>query len=184
MEQMDDDNQLVCRFRSGDESAFDALLEKYQRKVYATAYRMTHDSEEAKDVTQKVFMNAYQGLPGFRQDSLFKTWLYRIAVNVCLNQVRQDRGTEVELDDSISGNQRGSLSLLIEKEERDRMRQALARVPERQRMAVVLRVYEGFDIAETASAMGCSEGAVKAHYHLAVQKLKKILGEAGHEQVA
>ena len=100
MEQMDDDIQLIARFRSGDESAFDALLERYQRRVYATAYRMTNDLEEAKDVTQKVFLNAYQGLPGFRQDASFKTWLYQICVNVCLNHVRQRRGIEVELDES------------------------------------------------------------------------------------
>ncbi|GAB4486681.1 MAG: sigma-70 family RNA polymerase sigma factor [Thermodesulfovibrionales bacterium] len=184
MNQMDDDIQLVGRFRSGDESAFDALLERYQRRVYATAYRMTNDLEEAKDVTQKVFLNVYQGLPGFRQDASFKTWLYQICVNVCLNQVRQRRSVEVELDESLCSGGQCPLSSLIEHEERARLRTALERVPGRQRMAVILRVYEGLDVRETASAMGCSEGAVKAHYHQAVQKLKKIMAEDGHGRVA
>lgn len=173
---MDDDRQLVERFMGGDDAALEELVVRYQRQLYGYIYRMTQNMEDAKDLTQKVFINIMSGIRDFRKESSFKTWAYRIATNVCLNHIRQ-RKDEVEVEEPLASGQAGVLSIMIERQQRQRVRDAVRSLPERQRTALVLRAYEGLSCTETAAAMGCSEGAVKAHYHHAVSKLKDMLKE-------
>lgn len=173
---MDDDRQLVERFTGGDDTALEELVVRYQRQLYGYIYRMTQNTEDAKDLTQKVFINIMSGIRDFRKESSFKTWAYRIATNVCLNHIRQRR-EEVEVEEPLASGQAGVLSVMIERQQRQRVREAVRNLPERQRTALVLRAYEGLSCTDTASAMGCSEGAVKAHYHHAVSKLKDMLKE-------
>lgn len=181
---MDEDNRLIERYIAGDDRAIEELVVRYQKQIYAFVYRMTKDMEEAKDLTQKTFLNAVKGIRDFRRASSFKTWLYQIALNSSLNHIRRNQPEEVEIDESIAGNQRGALSVLIEKERKEDIRNSMDGLPERQRLAVILRAYEGLSCDETAGVMGCSEGAVKAHYHNGVKKLKEILRNKGHETVA
>lgn len=178
---MDDDIRLVDRYIAGDAEAIEELVMKYQKRVYAVAYRMTCDVEDAKDLTQRTFVKAVEGIRGFRRESSFKTWLYQIAINTSLNHLRQNRHEDTELDESIIGNQAGTLSVIIENERRGFIRKSLGGLPERQRLAVILRAYEGLSCAETAQVMGCSEGAVKAHYHNAVKRLREISRGRGYE---
>ncbi len=178
---MDEDIGLIKRYLTGSEDAIERLVAKYQRQIYAFIYRMINDMEEAKDMTQKTFIKAINGLKDFRHESLFKTWLYQIAKNTGLNHIKQNRHQEVELEDTIIGNQRGSLSKIIEKEKKEHIKNGLNELTERQRLAVILRVYEGMNCNETARVMGCSEGAVKAHYHNGVKRLREILKEKGYE---
>ncbi len=159
---MEDDIGLIERYTAGDDSAVEELVMKYQRPLYAFICRMTNDMEEAKDITQKTFMNAVSGMKNFRRRASFRTWLYQIALNACLNHIRQRRPEEIEVEESIAGNQLGALSLLMEKQRHDAIRDAADRLPVRQRAAVILRAYEGLSCEETAVVMGCSEGAVKA----------------------
>jgi RNA polymerase sigma-70 factor (ECF subfamily) len=156
---------------------------KYQKQIYAFVCRIVHDPEEAKDLTQKTFLKLFNAINGFRQEASFKTWLYQIAMNTCLSHIRQNRHSarEAELQETIIGSQAGALSLVIEKERTDFLKKALGGLPERQKLTVILRAYEGLSCKETAEVMGCSEGTVKAHYHAAVKGLRDILKEKGYE---
>jgi len=178
---MDEDIRLIESYLAGSEDAIDGLVMKYQRQIYTFVYRMINDMEEAKDLTQKTFINAINSLRGFRQESSFKTWLFQIAKNLSLNHIKQNRHEDVEVDESLTGEQSGALSAVIENEIKGHIRRGLEGLPERQRLAVILRVYEGMSCSETASIMGCSEGAVKAHYHNGVKRLREILKEKGYE---
>jgi len=178
---MDEDQQLVQNYSDGNEEAFEELVKKYQRQIYSYAYRMTNDAEDAKDLTQKVFMNAAKGIKYFRNESSFKTWLFKIATNAAINQSRIRKYPEVELDETMASIHDSGLSSVIDKEMQEHIKQGIAALPERQRLAIVLRVYEGLSCAETARVLGCSEGAIKANYHLAVKKLREFLKEHGYE---
>ncbi len=178
---MDEDIGLVERCSAGDERAVEEIVVKYQKKVFAFIYRMTYDLEESKDLTQKTFLNAFEGIRGFRKEASLKTWLYRIALNTGLNHLRRKRPEESEVDESIACDKAGALSSLIDKERSELVRRCLGGLPERQRLAVILRVYDGLSCSEVAGVMGCSEGAVKAHYHQGVKKLREIMKGKGYE---
>jgi RNA polymerase sigma-70 factor (ECF subfamily) len=178
---MEEDISLVERYLAGDKEAIEELVMKYQKQIYAFVYRMTNNIEDAKDLTQKTFLKALNGVRGFRKEASFKTWLYQIAINTSVNHGRQNRHKEIELEETITGKQPGVLSAIIEKEQWNYVEKALEDLPGRQRLAIVLRIYEGLSCKETAKVMGCSEGAVKAHYHNAVIGLRKILKERGYE---
>lgn len=178
--QMTDDIALIQRYLAGEETAAEELVLRYQRQLYAFLYRMTRDMEEAKDLTQKTFLKAIQGLGGFRGDASFKTWLYQIALNTGLNHLKESRREMVDIDEMALGSNDDTLDGLIEEERKQRIRNSLHRLPERQRTAVVLRAYDGLSCQETAKVMGCSEGAVKAHYHLGVKKLREYMEECGY----
>lgn len=178
---MDEDIRLIKQYLAGSEDAIEEIVMKYQKQIYAFIYRIINNIEEAKDLTQKTFIKAIAGMRVFRQEASFKTWLYQIAKNTSLNHIKQDRHEEVELEDSIILNQTGALSAIIEKEKKEHIKRGLDELPERQKLAVILRVYEDMSCSETANVMGCSEGAVKAHYHNGVKRLKEIFKEKGYE---
>lgn len=179
---MDEDSGLVKKYIEGDEYAAEELVVKYQRKTYALIYRMTGDTEEAKDLTQKTFINALKNIKGFGGRSSFGTWLYKIALNSCLDHLKRKRPETVSINEAAAPDgDKGALSSLIEKERRLLVAGSLMGLTERQRAAVVLRAYEGMSITETAQAMGLSEGAVKAHYHNGIKRLRELLKEKGHE---
>lgn len=175
---MQEDRELIDRYIAGDDDAAGELVMKYQKMVYAFAHRMTNNIEDAKDVTQTSFIRAMEGIKKFRRASSFKTWLYRIVVNTGLNHIRKRGYLEAEIDDSIPGPQAGALSLMIDREKKDLIKQALEKLPNGQRISILLRTYEGFSCLETARVMGCSESAVKAHYHFGVKKLREMLLDA------
>lgn len=175
-----DDISLIQRYLDGEEAAAEELVFRYQKQLYAYLYRMTRDMEDAKDLTQKTFMKALGSLSGFRGEASFKTWLYQIAHNTGISHLKQERRENVEMEDDTVVHQENILGGLIEQERREQIKQGLAGLPERQRMAVVLRAYEGLSCEETAQVMGCSEGAVKAHYHLGVKKLRHYMEECGY----
>ena len=179
---MEEDRRLVERYRNGDRDAIEELVMKYQKQIYFFVYRIINDPEDAKDLTQDTFLKAFNAIGKFRQESSFKTWLYQIAINTSFNQRKHNmkKEKETELQEALMGNQEGALSLVIEKERKDYIKKALAKLPERQRLAIILRAYEGLSCKETAEIMGCSEGTVKAHYHTAVKGLRDILKERGY----
>ncbi len=178
---MDEDRNLVENCLAGNEDAIEEFVRRYQRMVYAFAYRMINDMEEAKDITQKTFIQAIKGLKGFKQRASLKTWLYRIAMNVTLNHMRRYGQKDVEFDESTICSQSGVLSVMIEHERDSLIKKGLERLPEQQRLAIVLRTYESLSCQEAGMIMGCSEGAVKAHYHHGVKKLREFLRERGYE---
>jgi RNA polymerase sigma-70 factor (ECF subfamily) len=176
-----DDIDLVEQHLSGNEKAFEELIMKYQKKIYGLAYRMTRDIEESKDITQNTFLQAIRNMAKFRKKSSFKTWLYKITCNLCLNYLNRRRPHEVQLSESVIGNQSGALGILLEKERGYQVLKALSGVPDRQRMSILLRTYEGLSCRETAEVMNISEGAVKANYHNGLKKMKGLLGKEGYD---
>jgi len=173
---MDEDQELITRTRSGDREAFDALVLKYQKQLYAMLYRMVSNHEDAADLLQKTFIKAFTGLNNFEQRSSFKTWLYQIAINLAKN-VYRDRKEQVSIDDVVLRKDPRTLETLIRKENRELLGKALADLPEKQRITLLLRVQGDRKFNEIAEIMKCSTVTAKTNYHHAVQKLKKKMGE-------
>ena len=179
---MDEDLSVIARYEEGDRGAFDELVRKYQRPLYAMLYRMVSDHDDASDLLQKAFVKAFTGLSGFERRSSFKTWLYQIAINLAKNLYRdRSRAEFLSLDDVIIKRDPKTVEALINKESRTLLRRGVAALPEKQRTTVMLRVQEGKKFEEIAGIMKCSVGTAKANYHHAVQKLKGMMEEQEHE---
>ena len=175
---MDEDLDLIKRTTAGEREAFEGLVIKYQRPLYSLLYRMVSSREDAADLLQKTFVKAFTGLGSFEQRSSFKTWLYQIAINLAKNVYRdRSRAEYVPIEDVVIRRNPRTLETLIVKESRTRLRQALAGLPEKQRITLLLRIQENKKFEEIADIMKCSVGTSKANYHHAVQKLKAIMKE-------
>jgi len=177
-----EDYVLVEKALSGNEGAFEELVRQYQAPIYYLALRFVREEGAAADLAQTTFLRAFQGLRGFRHGSSFKTWLYRIAINLCKNYLR-DHGKKKEnslgeIDPPSSAN---PLRDLIAHEDQRLLAQAWGKLPERQRLTVTLKINEGMKYREIAEVLGCSVGAVKANFHHACQKMKTILQEVRDE---
>ncbi len=175
---MDEDLDLINRTEAGEREAFNDLVRKYQKPLYAMIYRMVGNHEDASDLVQKAFVKAFIGLKSFERRSTFKTWLYQIAINLAKNVYRdRARIEQVPIDDVVIKRQPRTLETLILNENRQLLRQALAGLPEKQRLTLMLRVQSEKKFEEIAEIMKCSVGTAKANFHHAVQKLKAIMGE-------
>ena len=185
---MNEDTELAGRCVVGDAAALEELILKYRKQLYAFILRMVGDVEDAKDLTQTAFMNMAAGIRGFRGEASFKTWLYRIATNVSMSHMKRGGRfsslEDMEAGEKIPSDQEGMEASLMEKERRELLKLGLKALPQRQRAAVLLRAYGGLSLAQTAAAMGCSEGAVKAHYSLGVKKLKEVFSGDANKQAS
>jgi RNA polymerase sigma-70 factor (ECF subfamily) len=172
----------VEQARAGDEGAFEDLVRRYEKPIYYLALRYVREEQAAADLAQTAFLKAFQGLHGFRRQASFKTWLYRIAINLCKNYLR-DYGKKKfdslgEMDPPSTAN---PLRELIEHEDQALLARAWARLPEKQRMTVVLKVQEEMKYREIAEVMGSSVGTIKANFHHACARLKAMLQEGRDE---
>jgi RNA polymerase sigma-70 factor (ECF subfamily) len=175
---MDEDIDLINRTEAGEREAFDDLVRKYQRPLYAMLYRMVGNHEDASDLLQKAFVKAFTGLKSFERRATFKTWLYQIAINLAKNIYRdRARIEQVPIDDVIIKRSPRTLEAMIFKENRQLLRQSLARLPEKQRVTLMLRIQSEKKFEEIAAIMKCSVGTAKANFHHAVQKLKVIMAD-------
>jgi RNA polymerase sigma-70 factor (ECF subfamily) len=175
---MDEDLDLINRTEAGEREAFDDLVRKYQKQLYAMLYRMVGNHEDASDLLQKAFVKAFTGLRSFERRATFKTWLYQIAINLAKNVYRdRARIEQVPIDDVIIKRNPRTLETMIINENRQLLRQSLARLPEKQRITLMLRVQNEKKFEEIAEIMKCSVGTAKANFHHAVQKLKVIMSE-------
>ncbi len=179
---MDEDLALIDRYIAGDREAFDALVLKHQKPLYSLLYRMVSDKEDAADILQKAFIKAFTGIRSFERRSSFRTWLYQIAINLAKNVYRdRARAALVPLDDVVIRRDPKVLESLIHKESRGNLLRAMAGLPEKQRLTVMLRVQEQKSFDEIAGIMQCSVGTSKANYHHGVQKLKELFKKAGND---
>ncbi len=173
---MDQDNELIDRFTAGDREAFNVLVQKHQKPLYALVYRMVSNHDDAADLLQKTFIKAFSGLSGFERRSSFKTWLYQIAINLAKNTYRDRAKVQhVSIEDVVIAKDPRTLDALIRKEHHHLLLQAVGSLPEKQRMTLTLRVQNGLKFEEIATVMECSLGTAKANYHHAVQKMKAML---------
>jgi RNA polymerase sigma-70 factor (ECF subfamily) len=176
-----DDGTLVRAAVGGSREAFDVLVERHRRAVYRVCYRFTGRHEDASDVAQEVFLRAFRGLPAFKGDAAFSTWLYRIAVNACLNRAAARRHDTEELapDGHADTTTPPPDAGLLAAERARRVRAAVKRLPRAQRATVILRVYHELPHGEIARILGSSVGAVKANFFHALRNLRRQLEEKG-----
>ncbi len=167
------DKQLVARVQKGDNRAFDLLVLKYQHKILGLISRYIQDSDEMQDVAQEAFIKAYRALPGFRGDSAFYTWLYRIAINTAKNHLvarsRRPPGSDVEVEDaeyyeggSALRDQENPENALFGEELKAVVEAAIADLPDDLRTAVTLREFDGLSYEDIADVMDCPVGTVRS----------------------
>lgn len=186
------DQQLVERVQRGDKRAFDLLVSKYQRKLGRLLSRFIRDPSEVEDVTQEAFIKAYRALPGFRGESAFYTWLYRIGINTAKNHLvalgrRAPTSTEMDAEEAEnleSGEQLRDLNTpenqMMSRQVGETVNQTLLELPEELRTALTLREIEGLSYEEIAAAMQCPVGTVRSRIFRAreavADKLRPLLG--------
>jgi RNA polymerase sigma-70 factor (ECF subfamily) len=171
--------ELVAACLAGQSGAFDLIVERHRRPVYHLCYRFAGNHEDASDLSQDVFLRAYRGLARFRSESSLSTWLHRIAVNVCLNRLAlKTVPTEpLEARQPVDAHSESAAERLLRRERAERVRDAIARLPRKQRAVLILRIYQELSHQEIADIVGTSTGAVKANVFHALQNLKKLLKE-------
>jgi RNA polymerase sigma-70 factor (ECF subfamily) len=174
-----DDGTLVRQCLAGDTAAFDELVERHRRQVYQVCYRFVNNHEDASDLAQDAFLRAYRALHTFKGNSAFSTWLYRVAVNVCLNRVSEKRAATEPIDQREHEDVRGELPErgVLRQEQAVTVRAAIARLPKKQRATMILRMYHELPHEQIAAILGSSVGAVKANFFHALVNLKKLLQE-------
>ena len=179
MAELNDSNveETVKRAQDGDNEAFEELFKRFGRALFGTIARIVGDKDSAQELFQDVFLKIYRRLSSFNHRSSFYTWAYRIAVNMSLNHLKsQSSRRETQLEPSqwesmpSAGNDNKDAVFLQEA-----TRAAIQKVPPRQRAVLVMRIYDGMDYATVARTLGCSEGAAKANFHFAMQKLREYL---------
>ena len=176
-----EDERLVRACQVGEREAFSGLVERYQRDVYRLCYRYVNNHHDANDMAQEAFLKAFRALPSFRGDSSFSTWLYRIAVNTCLN-FRQSRRAPYEPLSEELPDLKPPVALSIEEGERAAaVRAAVAKLPEKQRATLILKLYHELTHEEVARVLGSSVGTVKANLFHALNNLRKTLAGSALE---
>jgi RNA polymerase sigma-70 factor, ECF subfamily len=172
---------LIERCKQGDEQAWAQLVDATHREVYTLCLRILRDPSDAADATQDAYVKAWRGLSGFRGDSMFSTWLYRIASNAAISRHRSrtrrrshETGAEDELFDQVAASGVVEDAAAARLDVAD-LEKALARLPEHYRSAVVLRDVYGFNIAEIANQLHISETAAKVRVHRGRKKLKDMV---------
>jgi RNA polymerase sigma-70 factor, ECF subfamily len=180
------DEELVERFQSGEASAFDVLVRRWERKVQGAIYRLVGPGEDVRDLSQETLLKAYRGLRTFKKEARFSSWLYQIALNVCRDRMRRGRGkTYVSFDElAETGETAGEVgpSALDLIEARDLSRQvaaAVAALPEEQREVVVLKEYQGLTFLEIAEALDVPLSTVKTRLYRGLGQLRQQLVRQG-----
>ena len=189
---MTTDEELVARSRGGDLDSFNQLVVRWERPIYALAYRVIGREEEARDVAQETFLRAFRALGGFKGQAKFSSWLYRITLNLCRDWIRRERRTPivqapegvdiVELAGESEPTE--SIEALVSRRELGRaVAKAMAALPEDQRTAIILKEYHGLTFQEIADLLDCPLSTVKTRLYQGLSVLRKDLSAAGVESV-
>jgi len=180
------DEELVARSIGGDAESFNQLILRWERPIYALAYRTIGREEDARDVCQETFLRAFRALPGFRGQAKFSSWLYRIALNLCRDWIRRERRTgfvqppeDTDLMDLIAAEEPSeSIEDLVARKDQIRaIERVMARLPEEQRTAIVLKEYHGLTFQEIADLMGCPLSTVKTRLYQGLSVLRRELAK-------
>jgi RNA polymerase sigma-70 factor, ECF subfamily len=180
------DEELVARSKTGDTESFNQLVKRWERPIFALAYRTLGREEDARDVTQETFLRAFRALSGFKGDAKFSSWLYRIALNLCRDWMRKERrapmvsvpeGVEIEQLAADHGPTETVEDLAARAELSREVAKAMAHLPEEQRHAIILKEYHGLTFQEIADLMRCPLSTVKTRVYQGLSTLRKQLGE-------
>lgn len=185
---LDPDAALMLRVKEGDEAAFSQLVDKYKQAVMNLAFRMLHDFTEAEDLAQGVFVQVYKSAYRYRSSAKFSTWLFTIARNLCLNEIRRrsrhpvesietppyglEMPTTRQFEDRAAF---GPPDALLHLELEEKVQAALAELPENQRLAIALCRQEDLSYEDIAQVLGCSISATKSLIHRGRETLKQKL---------
>ena len=182
------DEELVVRSVNGDVDSFNQLIRRWERPIYALAYRTIGREDEARDVCQETFLRAFRALKGFKGQAKFSSWLYRIALNLCRDWIRRQRRTPVvqmpeDVDIAELAAARGpveSIETLVARRELGRaVAQAMATLPEEQRTAIILKEYHGLTFQEIADLQGCPLSTVKTRLYQGLSVVRRQLEGGG-----
>jgi RNA polymerase sigma-70 factor (ECF subfamily) len=174
MDEQISSEELMARVAKGDEDAFEILVNRHQTSVLNLAYRFVGDRTQAKDLAQEVFIRVWQAAKTYKPEAKFKTWLYRIATNLCLNELKSarrkkwfsfnqsDEDGDLTFEDTLADSAPSPEDVLLEKERSRQISDALQSLPENQRMALILKRYDELSYQEIAQIIGCSVSAVES----------------------
>jgi RNA polymerase sigma-70 factor (ECF subfamily) len=173
------DSYYVDRCLKGDKSAFAFIVDRYKKQMYSVAYSMTHNHDDADDLSQEAFVKAYENLGKFKLGTNFRSWLYRITVNLCIDHLRRKkRVREEQIDDRLEVIPHNNPDPQENLESRELMKNIMAAMdslPKAQRTVVILREIQGLDLREISEIMRCSENTIRWRLHSARKKLRKKL---------
>jgi RNA polymerase sigma-70 factor (ECF subfamily) len=173
----DADISLVERYLAGDMTAFDELMLRYERQIYRLCYRFVENRDDARDLAQEVFIKAFEHLPTFRRESSFKTWLYRIGMNHCINHVKKHTREFVEVTENIGSTRPSIHAEMEEREQREQLRRLVKQLPPKQKAILELRIHEQLSYEEIAKISGRSVSTIKASVFFALEKIRKLVKE-------
>jgi RNA polymerase sigma-70 factor, ECF subfamily len=180
------DEELVARSIRGDNESFNQLILRWERPIFALAYRTIGREEDARDVCQETFLRAFRSLSGFRGQSKFSSWLYRIALNLCRDWMRRERRTPVVqppedvdlLELASAAEPSESIEDLVARQDLTRaVERAMAVLPPEQRTAIVLKEYHGLTFQEIADLVGCPLSTVKTRLYQGLTVLRRELAK-------
>src|SRR5256885_6906171 len=180
------DEELVARSMGGDSDSFNELVLRWERPIYALAYRTIGREEDARDVCQETFLRAFRALPGFRGQAKFSSWLYRIALNLCRDWIRKERrAPTVQVADDVdlmelaaAAEPSESIEDVVARHDQTRaVERAMAFLPADQRTAIVLKEYHGLTFQEIADVLGCPLSTVKTRLYQGLTVLRRELAK-------
>ena len=186
------DEELVARSVGGDLDSFNQLVVRWERPIYALAYRVIGREEDARDVCQEAFLRAFRGLAAFKGQAKFSSWLYRITLNLCRDWIRRQKRTPVVqapegldlIELAAEQEPAESIEELVARRDMSRaVAKAMALLPEEQRTAIVLKEYHGLTFQEIADMLGCPLSTVKTRLYQGLTVLRKQL-ESAEEQTS
>ena len=182
------DEELVARAQGGDIESFNQLIVRWERPIYALAYRVIGKEEDARDVCQDAFLRAYRALPGFKGQAKFSSWLYRIALNLCRDWIRRQRRAPVsqlpeDMDAIELASEKGPVEsiedLVARRELSAIVEEAMSELSEEQRTAIILKEYHGMTFQEIADMQGCPLSTVKTRLYQGLTVLRRHLEKNG-----
>lgn len=188
------DEELVTRATAGDPESFNQLVSRWERPIYALAYRTLGREEDARDVVQEAFLRAFRGLRGFKGESKFSSWLYRITLNLCRDWIRKERrapivqvpeGTDpIDLMDDQASPAESVEDLVARREMSEAVSRAMAELPEEQRLAIMLKEYHGLTFQEIADQLDCPLSTVKTRLYQGLSVLRRRLERRQSEEAS
>lgn len=183
------DEELVEDVKKGNIDAFEDIVKKYENKVYGIVFHMMKNQNEVEDLAQEVFLKVYKNLDRFKGDSSLYTWIYKITVNLCLDELKKRKNIiyldekisveDGEIDKELPSNERSQEELYEDKELKENLHRCINKLPDKQKMMIVLRDIKGFSYDEIAKITNNKIGTVKSQINRARLKLKELLDKEG-----
>ncbi|NLZ92665.1 MAG: sigma-70 family RNA polymerase sigma factor [Firmicutes bacterium] len=181
------ENILISHCQAGDLQAYDKLMQRYEKKVYALCYRMSGNPDDAADLAQESFLKAFRALPSFKKQASFSTWLFRIVTNTCLDERRKQKKRaglisldkpiateEGEMQRELTADASDPLTEAIRREAQTEIQILLSKLPPTQRAVIIMRDLQGFSYEEIAASLQINMGTLKSRLNRARSRLRQL----------